>query len=192
MEIYLIVGIILLVLIVLWYVTTYNRLIRMKNECDRAWSNIDVLLQQRYDELPGLVNAVKGYAKHEKSIFEEFAEARQMASNARGQGDVAGVGRAEGMLASIMPQIYAVAEQYPELKADGNFMNLQQAISDIEDDLADRREFYNSASTNWNTAIEQIPANIVANTMGAIRRELWKVSTPKARESMFESVDVVF
>jgi LemA protein len=192
MEIYLIVGIVLAVLVVLWYVTTYNRLIRMKNECDRAWSNIDVLLQQRYDELPGIVNAVKGYAKHEKGIFEEFAKARQMASSARSAGDVSGVGRAEGMLAGIMPQIYAVAEQYPELKADGNFLNLQHAVSEIEDDLADRREFYNSASTNWNTAIEVIPANIVASTMGAVRRDLWEVSNVKARDSMFESVDVVF
>ena len=98
MEIYLIVGIILLVLVVLWYVMTYNRLIRMKNECDRAWSNIDVLLQQRYDMLPNLVNTVKGYAKHETDIFTQFAEARQMASNARKSKDIGGIGMAEGML----------------------------------------------------------------------------------------------
>lgn len=174
-------GIVLAVLVVFWYVSTYNRLIRMRNECDRAWSNIDVLLQQRYDMLPNLVNTVKGYAEHESSIFEEFAKARQMASSARSSGDVSAVGRAEGMLAGIMPQIYAVAEQYPDLKANEGFINLQNEIVSIENQVADRREFYNSAVTNWNTAIEVIPANMVASTMGAQRKDTFEVEAAEVR-----------
>ena len=180
-TIYVICGGVLLLLVVAWYVVTYNRLIRMKNECDRAWANIDVLLQQRYDMLPNLVNTVKGYAEHEKGIWEEFATARQMASSARQAGDVSGVAKAEGLLSSIMPQIYAVAEQYPELKADQNFRDLQDEIVSIENQVADRREFYNSAVTNWNTAIEVIPANIVAGTMGAKRKDTFEVTSAEVR-----------
>lgn len=181
MEPLLIGAIVLAVLLVFWYISTYNRLIRMRNECDRAWSNIDVLLQQRYDMLPNLVSTVKGYATHESGIFEEFAKARQMASSARSSGDVAGVARAEGLLSGIMPQIYAVAEQYPELKANENFLNLQNEIVSIENQVADRREFYNSAVTNWNTAIEVIPANFVAATMGAQRKDTFEVEAVEVR-----------
>ncbi len=176
-------GIVVAILVVLWYVSTYNRLIRMRNECDRAWSNIDVLLQQRYDMLPNLVNTVKGYAEHESNIFEEFAKARQMASSARASGDVSGVARAEGLLSSIMPQIYAVAEQYPELKANENFLNLQNEIVSIENQVADRREFFNSAVTNWNTAIEVIPANFVAGSMGAQRKDTFEVQAVEVRSA---------
>jgi LemA protein len=180
-TIYAVAGGVLLLIIVAWYITTYNRLIRLRNECDRAWANIDVLLQQRYDMLPNLVSTVKGYAEHEKGIWEEFAAARQMASNARKAGDVSGVARAEGMLSSIMPQIYAVAEQYPELKADQNFRDLQDEIVSIENQIADRREYYNSAVTNWNTSIEVIPANIVASTMGAQRKDTFEVASAEVR-----------
>ena len=184
MEAYVIAGIVVGVLIVLWYVMTYNRLVRMRNECERAWSNIDVLLQQRYDMLPNLVNTVKGYAKHEREIFEQFAEARQMASSARAAGDVGGVGAAEGMLAGIMPRIFALAEDHPDLKANENFLSLQEEIISIENQVSDRREFYNSAVTNWNTAIEVIPANIVANTMGAQRKETFTVDAPMVRKAV--------
>ena len=184
MEAYVIAGIVVGVLLVLWYVTTYNRLIRMRNECDRAWSNIDVLLQQRYDMLPNLVNTVKGYAKHEREIFEQFAEARQMASNARAAGDVGGVGVAEGMLAGIMPRIFAIAEDYPELQANEGFINLQKEIVSIENQVADRREFYNSAVTNWNISIEVIPANIVAGTMGAQRKDTFTVEAAEVRKAV--------
>jgi LemA protein len=184
MEAYVIAGIVFAVLIALWYVMTYNRLVRMRNECDRAWSNIDVLLQQRYDMLPNLVNTVKGYAKHEREIFEQFAEARQMASNARAAGDVGGVGVAEGMLAGIMPRIFAIAEDYPELQANEGFINLQKEIVSIENQVADRREFYNSAVTNWNTSIEVIPANIVAGTMGAQRKDTFTVEASEVRKAV--------
>ena len=177
--------IVIIVLVVLngfWYLLTYNRLVRMRNETERAWSNIDVLLQQRYDMLPNLVSTVKGYAEHEAKIFEEFAKARQMASGARAEGNVSGVAKAEGLLSSIMPQIYAVAEQYPELKADNNFMHLQKEIVSIENQVADRREFYNSAVSNWNTSIEVIPAKIVAGTIGAQRKDTFEVKSVEIRQ----------
>ena len=178
------IGLIVLgVLTLIWFVSAYNRLIRMRNECERAWSNIDVLLQQRYDMLPNLVNTVKGYASHEKDIFLEFAEARKMAVKASAAGDVGGVSAAEGLLGGIMPRIFAIAEAYPELKADESFVNLQDEIVSIENQVADRREFYNSAVTNWNTAIEQIPTNFVGATMGAERKMHFPVETDKVRHT---------
>jgi LemA protein len=179
----LIVGIILFVLILMWYVMTYNRLVRLRNECDRAWSNIEVLLQQRYDMLPNLQEVVKGYAKHEKDIFMEFAEIRRISASV-GSGDVAGYGQAEGMLATMMPKIQAIAEAYPELKADSSFVNLQKELVAIENQVSDRREFYNSAVTNWNIAIEQMPANFVAMTMGAMRKDQFVVQTEMARQAV--------
>ena len=146
----------------IWFISTYNRLVRLRNLAKKTWADIDVLLQQRYDMLPNLVNAVKGYASHEKEIFEQFAQARQMAAGARQSGDVGALGQAEGMLSNIMPRINMVAEQYPELKADSSFVNLQNQIVAIENQVADRREGYNAGVTNWNTAIEMFPASIVA------------------------------
>ena len=185
MSTVLIVGIIcgvICLIFVIWFFSTWNRLTRLDKDADRAWSNIDVLLQQRYDMLPNLVNTVKGYASHEKELFEKFAEARQTASNALSQGDVSGVAAAEGMLGNMMPKIYALSEAYPELKADTQFLNLQKEITSIENQIADRREFYNASATNWNSAIQMIPTNIVAGFMSAKRRTLFEVVDPVERE----------
>ena len=162
MDPIMIAGIVLLVLVLLWYVMTYNRLIKMRVEVDRSWSNIDVLLQQRYEMIPNLVEMVKGYAAHEKDLFMEFAKARQAAAGALAQGDVKGIGAAEGTFAGLMPRLNFVAEQYPDLKADSSFVNLQKELVSIENQVSDRREFYNSSVGNWNAAIHMIPTNIVA------------------------------
>lgn len=122
-----------------------------------------------------MVSIVKGYAEHESGIFDQFAKARQTAAGALAQGDVAGVAAAEGMLAGMLPRINMVAEQYPDLKANTNFLNLQNQLVSLENQIADRREFYNAASTNFNKAIQMIPSNIVANIKGCVRRELWSV-----------------
>ena len=114
---------IILVIILIWFFTTYNRLVRLRENVNKSWADIDVLLKQRYDMLPNLVNTVKGYATHEKEIFEEFAKARQMAAGALASGDMKSLGQAEGMLSGILPKINVVAEQYPELKANENFLN---------------------------------------------------------------------
>ncbi|MGB0490042.1 MAG: LemA family protein [Candidatus Poseidoniaceae archaeon] len=171
----LIIGGILAAVLLIWFVTTWNRLVRLEKNVDQSWANIDVLLKQRYDMIPNLVNTVKGYATHEREIFEQFAQARQTAAGALAQGDVAGVAAAEGMLAGLMPRINMVAEQYPELKADSNFLNLQNQITALENQIADRREFYNASATSFNTAIETIPTNIVAGVKSCTERTLFEV-----------------
>ena len=171
----LIIGGIIAAVVLIWFVTTWNRLVRLEKNVEQSWANIDVLLKQRYDMIPNLVNTVKGYATHEREIFEQFAQARQTAAGALAQGDVAGVAAAEGMLAGMMPRINMVAEQYPELKADSNFLNLQNQITALENQLADRREFYNASATSFNTAIETIPTNIVAGVKSCKERTLFEV-----------------
>ena len=171
----LIVGGIIAAVVLIWFVTTWNRLVRLEKNVEQSWANIDVLLKQRYDMIPNLVNTVKGYATHEREIFEQFARARQTAAGALAQGDVAGVAAAEGMLAGLMPRINMVAEQYPELKADSNFLNLQNQITALENQIADRREFYNASATSFNTAIETIPTNIVAGVKSCKERTLFEV-----------------
>lgn len=177
-------GIVLLVLVLLWYVMTYNRLIKMKVEVDRAWSNIDVLLQQRYEMIPNLVNMVKGYAAHENDLFMEFAKARQSAAGALANGDVKGIGAAEGTLAGLMPKLNFVAEQYPDLKADTQFLNLQKELVSIENQVSDRREYYNSSVGNWNSAIQMIPSNVVASTMGAKEKDMFNVTVEEVRQGV--------
>jgi LemA protein len=171
----LIIGGIVAVVLLIWFISTWNRLVRLEKNVEQSWANIDVLLKQRYDMIPNLVNTVKGYATHEREIFEQFALARQAAAGALAQGDVAGVAAAEGMLAGMMPRINVVAEQYPELKADSNFLNLQNQITALENQIADRREFYNASSTSFNTAIETIPTNIVAAVKSCEERVLFEV-----------------
>lgn len=171
----LILGGIVAAVLLIWFVSTWNRLVRLEKNVEQSWANIDVLLKQRYDMIPNLVNTVKGYATHEREIFEQFALARQTAAGALAQGDVAGVAAAEGMLAGLMPRINMVAEQYPELKADSNFLNLQNQITALENQIADRREFYNASATSFNTAIETIPTNIVAGVKSCKERTLFEV-----------------
>jgi LemA protein len=169
---------------VIWFFSTYNRLIRLRENVNQAWSNIDVLLTQRYEMLPNLVKIVKSYATHEKELFEKFAAARQMAAGALQQGDVKGVSQAESMLTGVMPKIFALSESYPELKANENFMKLQEETVSIENQVSDRREFFNSSATNWNAAIAMIPTNIVASFMSAARRDLFEVESAAMRSAV--------
>ncbi len=176
-------GVVVLILLI-WFISTWNRLVRLEENVNKSWADIDVLLKQRYDMIPNLVNIVKGYASHEKEIFEQFALARQTAAGALAQGDVKGVGAAEGALAGLMPRINMVAEQYPELKADTSFVNIQNQLVSIENQVSDRREFYNASATNWNAAIQMIPTSIVAGMKGAMRRDLFEVTDPVQREAV--------
>ena len=181
-----VVGVVLLILVI-WFFSTWNRLVSLEENANNAWSNIDVLLNQRYDMIPNLVNMVKGYAAHEKEIFEQFAQARNTAAGALAQGDVKGVAAAEGMLAGLIPRINMVAEQYPELKANENFLGLQNQLVSLENQIADRREFYNAASTNFNKQIKMIPSNIVAGIKGCTQRDLWTVAA-----HVRENVEITF
>jgi len=143
-------------------VMVYNGLVQLKHAVARAWANIDVLLKQRHDELPKLVETCKQYKQFEQTTLQQVIEARSRVQTAREQGDVAAVGRAEGVLRMGLGQIFAVAEAYPELKANENFMQLQNRISALENAIADRREFYNEAVNINNVRVEQFPDFIVA------------------------------
>ena len=165
-------GLLILVLL-FWGIGLYNRIVRAENECDRMWSNVDVVLQQRYDQFTSLVETIRGYAKHEKEMFDQFAEVRMAAAGASKGGDIGGVMKNEALLGQMLPKIYAIAEQYPDLKANENFLQLQNEISDMENIISDRREAYNAAATNFNNLIEVFPNVMVANWMGKSELELY-------------------
>ena len=171
----------LIVVLLFWGIGLYNRIVRAENECDRMWSNVDVVLQQRYDQFTSLVETIRGYAKHEKEMFDQFAEARMAAAGASKGGDIGGVMKNEALLGQMLPKIYAVAEQYPDLKANENFLQLQNEISDMENIISDRREAYNAAATNFNNLIEVFPNVMVANWMGKSELELY-VANVASRE----------
>ena len=155
-----------------YVVSIYNGLIALKNNVGRAWANIDVLLKQRHDELPKLVKTCEGYMQHERGVFDKLSEARAALAGARSVGQRAD---AENALTRAIGQFFAVAEAYPTLKADESFRQLQSRISDLENQIADRREFYNDTVTVFNTRIQQIPDTVVANWLGMTAAELFKV-----------------
>lgn len=158
-------GILLAVVVVilLWWVTTYNRLVSLRNQIENAASQIDVQLRRRFDLIPNLVETVKGYAAHEKEVFEKVAEARASMMNAKG---VEEQGQANNMLTSALKSLFAVAEAYPDLKANQNFLALQQELTNTEDQIAQQREIYNDAVMTFNTSIQQFPSSVVAQTGG--------------------------
>ena len=158
---------------VLYAVGLYNALINLKHAVDRSWANIDVLLKQRHDELPKLVNTVKGYMQHEKEVLTQVTEARAAYSRASGPEQQA---QADADMRSALGRLFAVAESYPELKADTSFQMLQERISAIEEQIADRREFYNHSVNTFNVRIEQIPDVFLASLMRLESRELFKAA----------------
>lgn len=162
--------------IVVYFVKIYNGLVSLRENVKKAWSNIDVLLKQRHDELPKLVETCKQYMQYEQETLENVMKARAAVSNAREQGDVAGVGAAEGMLRMGLGRLFALAEDYPDLKANENFVHLQQRITSIEESIADRRELYNETVNVNNIRVAQIPDVIVANMFGFKTAELLEFS----------------
>ncbi len=165
--------------VVLYGVGIYNGLIRLKHNVDQAWSNIDVLLKQRSDELPKLVDTVKGYIAHERGVLTQITEARAAVMQARTPGEQ---GQADDLLRGALGRLFAVAESYPELKADTSFHQLQHRISEIEEQISDRREFYNHSVNAINIRIEQIPDTFVASLMQLGPRELFEVSEGDRRD----------
>lgn len=157
---------VMLFLAVTYAVVLYNGLVRLKHGVGKAWSNIDVLLRQRHEELPKLVEACKQYMQHERSTLEQVIKARNAVSSAREQGDVAALGQAETGLRAGLGRLFAVAESYPELRASESFRHLQQRISGLESGIADRRELYNEAVNLNNVRIEQFPDVLLARTFG--------------------------
>lgn len=161
---YIVLG--LIVVAVLYGIVIYNALVSLKHAVEKAWSNIDVLLKQRHDELPKLVETCKQYMQYEQETLERVIKARTAVSNARQAGDVAALGVAEGALRMGLGGLFALAEDYPDLKADATFQQLQSRISHLEDEIADRREFYNHSVNLNNVRIEQFPDLIVARQFG--------------------------
>jgi len=156
-----------------WGMTLYNSLVALRNNIRRSWANIDVLLKQRHDELPKLVHTCEGYMQHERHVFDKLSEARAALAGAKTVAERAG---AENMIGRALGQIFAVAEAYPELKANQSFLQLQNRISDLENQIADRREFYNDTATTFNTRIQQIPDKYVADWLSYKPVELYAVS----------------
>ena len=153
---------IILALVIIYCIVTYNSLVSIKNNVAKAWANIDVLLKQRNDELPKLIDTCKAYMAHEVQTLEKVISARMGVDAARQTHDVAGLGTAESVLSKSIGGLYAVAENYPDLKADQTFKNLQQRITGLENQIADRREFYNDSVNNNNVRIAQFPDLIIA------------------------------
>ena len=158
--------------LVLDVISIYNHLVRLKHNVSKAWSNIDVLLKQRHDEIPKLVETCKQYMKFEQDTLEKVMEARSRVSQARQNQDVPGLGSAEGALRMGLGQLFALAEDYPELRANENFQHLQGRISTLENTIADRREFYNESANINNIGIETFPDLIVARLLGFGARDL--------------------
>ncbi|MDP1845113.1 MAG: LemA family protein [Candidatus Moranbacteria bacterium] len=171
-------------LIVVWLIAVYNGLITLRNRTDEAWSDIDVQLKRRYDLIPNLVETIKGYAGHEKEVFEKVTLARTAAINAEKGGIPAEIGKAENMLAGALKTLFAVAENYPDLKASQNFLQLQDELSDTENKIQASRRFYNGNVRDFNTKREQFPTNLVAGMFGFKSKEFFEVEEPKEREAV--------
>ena len=163
---------IILVAIVLWFILAYNRFVSLRNRTQEAWSDIDVQLKRRYNLIPNLVNTVKGYATHERELFEKVTQARTMAMGAQGIKEQA---KAENQLSSTLKSLFAVAESYPDLKASNNFIELQRELRDTEDKIQAARRFYNGNVRDLNIKIESFPANIVAMTFGFKKMEFFEL-----------------
>src|SRR6202050_2405994 len=157
----------------IYAVILYNELVRLRNENDRAWANVDVLLKQRHDEIPNLVETVKGYMQHEQQTLLAVTQARAASMNAASIGQKA---TADLQMTGALRSLFAVAENYPQLKANENFLKLQNRISELEERIADRRKLFNDDVNTYNTRIGQIPEVFVPSFMNLKRRELFRVS----------------
>lgn len=178
-----VIVLILLVLLVLTYgVVIYNRLVALKHNVAKSWSNIDVLLKQRHDELPKLVETCKQYMGYEQDTLRQVMAARNAVHTAREHEQIGALGSAEHALHTGLMNLFALAENYPELKADRGFQNLQSRISALEDSIADRREFYNEAVNNHNVRIEQFPDVIVARQFGYTAFTLLQVDAAERQD----------
>lgn len=162
----------ILAVIVLWVIGAYNGFVRAVNRTKEAWADIDVQLKRRYDLIPNLVNTVKGYMTHESATFEKITQARSNAMNAQG---VEAKAQSENMLSGALKSLFAVAESYPDLKANQNFIELQKEISDTENKIQSARRFYNGNVRDLNTKVESFPANIIAKMFNFAKMDLFEL-----------------
>lgn len=166
-------------IIVIWAIALYNGLISRRNRVDESWSDIDVQLKRRYDLIPNLIESVKGYMQHERQTLESVTQARVAAMNAQTVEDHA---KAENMLTEALKSIFAVAEQYPDLKASQNFLRLQDELSDTENKIQASRRFYNGNVRDYNTAIQQFPNTIISGAFGFSVRQFFELNEEAAKE----------
>ena len=175
------IALIVIGIVILFLIVIYNRLVALRQTRNNAFSDIDVQLKQRYNLVPQLVETVKGYASHEKEIFENVTEARAQVGKA-GSGAGAGRIKAEGLLGGALMGLLAVVEDYPDLKADQNFQKLMAELSDIENKIAASRRFFNSATNELNTAVQQFPANLIAGKFGFTSEEFFEIESAIAED----------
>ncbi|NWG04754.1 MAG: LemA family protein [Syntrophaceae bacterium] len=168
---------IIIAVIIIAVVSIYNKLVRLRNTVKSSWSDIDVQCKKRYDLVPNLVETVKGYASHERTVFEKVTEARTMAMKANTPGEMA---KAENMFRDTLKSLFAVAEAYPELKANQNFIQLQSQLQDLENNIEMARRYYNAVVRDFNILIESFPSNLIASTFNFKQVELFQLETPEA------------
>ena len=172
--------IVMIVVVIAWAIGAYNGLVQLRNQLDNAWAQIDVQLKRRYDLIPNLVETVKGYAKHESGTFERVTQARNMAVNAKSVGERA---EAEGMLTGALKSLFAVAEAYPELKANQNFLALQEELTSTENKVSFSRQFYNDNAMAYNTRIQTFPTLFIAGMFQFTKRDFFEVKAGPEREA---------
>lgn len=177
-----IIGLVVLGVVLVYVIMVYNSLVTIRNNIDKAWANIDVLLKQRHDELPKLVDTCKQYMKHEQETLEKVIQARARVSEAQSAHDVAALGVAEGALRAGLGSLFALAEAYPELKANQNFAHLQTRITGLENSIADRREFYNDSVYINNVRVQQFPELIVARALGFGEQQMLKFAAAELKD----------
>jgi len=178
MGIALIVVIAIVAFMIIFVIGVYNGLITLRNRCENAWAQVDVQLRRRYDLIPNLVETVKGYAKHEREVFQKVTEARAKAIDA---GTVKEQGEAENMLTGALKSLFAVVENYPDLKANQNFLMLQEELAGTEGKIAYARQFYNDNVMKFNLKQQVFPSNIIAGTFNFKEKEYFEIEEPEAR-----------
>lgn len=186
MELLVILGVVAVVLIIL--VSLYNRIVALRQNRNNAFADIDVQLKQRFNLIPNLIETVKGYASHEKDVFEKVTKLRKRVQNSNSSGERMA---AEGALGKAMLEVYAVAENYPDLKSNQNFQQLMTELADIENKIAAARRFFNSATSEYNTSIQQFPANLIANSFGFKIEDFFEIDDDD-RETMETAPEVKF
>jgi LemA protein len=171
---------VIVAIVILMFVGIYNGLVKLRNTSEQAWSDVDVQLKRRYDLVPNLVETVKGYASHEKETFEKVVQARNMAMQATSPEDKA---KAENILQSTLKSLFALAEAYPDLKANQNFIQLQTELANIEEQIQLSRRYYNAVVRDLNTKVESVPSNIVANMFNFQKKEYFELDSTEERKA---------
>ena len=167
----------IIAVVIIGFIVIYNSLVRRRNQADEAWSDIDVQMKRRYDLIPNVVETVKGYAAHESGVLEGVTAARTAAMGAKTSGEKL---QAENALSGTLKTLFAVAENYPDLKANANFLDLQRELADTENKIQGSRRFYNGSVMDYNTSLESFPSNVIAGMFGFVKKELFGLDTADA------------